>query len=404
MADHHGVALIEDAAQSHLATLDGRPTGSFGQSGCFSFYPGKNLGAAGEGGAVVTDDEAVADRVRRLRDHAQDGRHNHVEVGYNYRMEGLQGAVLRVKLRHLACLDRGSARGRGALRGAHRHRRRDAAPRRCRRRARPGTSIPSGSPTATAWARGSRTPAWPPGSTTRLPCTCSRRTQHLGYRRGQFPCAEEYAATCLSLPMYAELTGDQQAYVAEQLRPGGPVMGDRQPLVIGGAGFIGSALVRHLAAQGAVRVLDDLSTGTRANLEGVPGVDLIEADLLDEDQLGKALTGVDVVYHLACLGVRHSIHQPFRNHQVNAEGTLRILETSRRLGVDRVVYCSTSEVYGTAERVPMDEDHPTWPHTVYGGVEAGRGGLHAGLPRDLRNADRGDPTVQLLRPAIAPRG
>ena len=102
IAESHGIALIEDAAQSHLATLDGRPAGSFGQSACFSFYPGKNLGAAGEGGAVVTDDDAVADRVRRLRDHAQDGRHNHVEVGYNYRMEGLQGAVLAVKLRHLA--------------------------------------------------------------------------------------------------------------------------------------------------------------------------------------------------------------------------------------------------------------------------------------------------------------
>jgi UDP-glucose 4-epimerase len=141
----------------------------------------------------------------------------------------------------------------------------------------------------------------------------------------------------------------------------------RTPLVIGGAGFIGSALVRHLAEQGPVRVLDDLSTGKAENLDGVPGVDLIEADLLDEAALTRALTDVGVVYHLACLGVRHSIHQPYRNHQVNAEGSLRILETSRQLGVDRVVYCSTSEVYGTAERVPMDESHPTWPHTVYGG-------------------------------------
>jgi UDP-glucose 4-epimerase len=139
------------------------------------------------------------------------------------------------------------------------------------------------------------------------------------------------------------------------------------PLVIGGAGFIGSALVRHLAAEGPVRVLDDLSTGKRRNLDGVAGVDLIEASLLDDDSLRGALRDVSVVYHLACLGVRHSIHQPVANHQVNALGTLKILEASRHLGVDRVVYCSTSEVYGTAERVPMDESHPTWPHTVYGG-------------------------------------
>ena len=101
LADKHGLLLIEDAAQAHGATLQNRRVGSFGQIGCFSFYPGKNLGAFGEGGAIVTNDAEVAQRVRRLRDHAQDGRHNHVEIGFNTRMEGVQGAVLRVKLRHL---------------------------------------------------------------------------------------------------------------------------------------------------------------------------------------------------------------------------------------------------------------------------------------------------------------
>lgn len=139
------------------------------------------------------------------------------------------------------------------------------------------------------------------------------------------------------------------------------------PLVVGGAGFIGSALVRLLAADGPVRVLDDLSTGRASNIAGVAGVDLVEASLLDDQALTESLRDVSVVYHLACLGVRHSIHQPVANHQVNALGTLKILETARHIGVERLVYCSTSEVYGTAERVPMDENHPTWPHTVYGG-------------------------------------
>jgi UDP-glucose 4-epimerase len=139
------------------------------------------------------------------------------------------------------------------------------------------------------------------------------------------------------------------------------------PLVIGGAGFIGSALVRRLAEEGPVRVLDDLSTGHASNIAGVDDVDLIEGSLLDDDVLRTALREVSTVYHLACLGVRHSIHNPVGNHQVNALGTLRILQASRDLGLNRVVYCSTSEVYGTAEHVPMDENHPTWPHTVYGG-------------------------------------
>ena len=154
-----------------------------------------------------------------------------------------------------------------------------------------------------------------------------------------------------------------------------------------------------------VRVLDDLSTGTPANLAGVPGVDLIEADLLDDGPLGRGARPASKSSTTSrAWGCATRSISPFRNHQVNAEGTLRILETSRRLGVDRVVYCSTSRGLRHRRRVPMDEDHPTWPHTVYGGVEAGRRGLHAGLPRDLRNADRGDPAVQLLRPALAPRG
>jgi dTDP-4-amino-4,6-dideoxygalactose transaminase len=96
-----GIPVIEDAAQSIGAKYKGRHTGTLGLVNATSFYPGKNLGAFGEGGAVITDDAAIAARVRRLRDHAQQGRHNHVEVGYNWRLDGFQGAVLSVKLPRL---------------------------------------------------------------------------------------------------------------------------------------------------------------------------------------------------------------------------------------------------------------------------------------------------------------
>ncbi len=101
IARRHNLVVIEDAAQAHGARYKGRPVGSIGHMACFSFYPGKNLGAYGEGGAVTTDNSEYARSVRMLRDWGQDRKYHHVLRGYNYRMEGFQGAVLGVKLRHL---------------------------------------------------------------------------------------------------------------------------------------------------------------------------------------------------------------------------------------------------------------------------------------------------------------
>ncbi len=101
VAEKHGLLLIEDAAQAHGAEWNGRRAGSWGHMACFSFYPGKNLGACGEAGAVVTSDDAFAARLRSLRDWGQEGRYNHVLPGFNARMEAVQGAVLGVKLRRL---------------------------------------------------------------------------------------------------------------------------------------------------------------------------------------------------------------------------------------------------------------------------------------------------------------
>lgn len=101
IARGHGIPVIEDACQAHGASYKGCSAGSMGLSGCFSFYPGKNLGACGEGGIVVTDDDDQATLMRMLRDWGQSERYHHVIQGFNYRMDGIQGAILRVKLRHL---------------------------------------------------------------------------------------------------------------------------------------------------------------------------------------------------------------------------------------------------------------------------------------------------------------
>jgi UDP-glucose 4-epimerase len=140
-------------------------------------------------------------------------------------------------------------------------------------------------------------------------------------------------------------------------------------LVTGGAGFIGSQLVRLLAGRGGETVVvDNLVNGRRENLADVldEHTCLKVADVRDTARMAELLRGVEIVYHLACLGVRHSLHSPHENHEVNAMATLGLLSAARAAGVRRFVHVSTSEVYGTARHVPMTEEHPTFPKTVYG--------------------------------------
>lgn len=140
-------------------------------------------------------------------------------------------------------------------------------------------------------------------------------------------------------------------------------------MITGGAGFIGSELVRQLAENGSrILVIDNLANGTRENLDDVlsASVELYVEDIRDVARMDALMKGVDLVYHLACLGVRHSIHSPHENHDVNASATLGLLDLARKHGVDRFVYVSSSEVYGTALWVPMTEQHPTFPMTIYG--------------------------------------
>ncbi|NOZ64829.1 MAG: SDR family NAD(P)-dependent oxidoreductase [Caldiserica bacterium] len=141
-------------------------------------------------------------------------------------------------------------------------------------------------------------------------------------------------------------------------------------LVTGGAGFIGSHLVDLLLKKGArVRVVDDFSSGKRENLsqhEGNDNLEVVEGDIRDRSLLKTTLSGIEWVYHLAVKCLRESLKDPFIVHEVNATATLDLCELCREVGVEKFVYVSSSEVYGSAEYVPMDENHPLNPTTAYG--------------------------------------
>lgn len=217
IAKKHNLPLVEDTAQAHCAKYKGRSVGTLGAMSCYSFYPGKNLGAAGEGGALLLNDDAMAARARALREHGSTVRYYHDEVGFNYRMEGIQGAVLGVKVKHIlawtAARQRVGRRYHELLAGT-----------------------PLQLPREASWAESAyhlyvvRHPKrddlkkhleangvgcalhYP------LPLHLQKCYASLGYKPGDFPVSEKSANECLSLPIYPEMTDAQIDRVAEVVK------------------------------------------------------------------------------------------------------------------------------------------------------------------------------------------
>lgn len=216
IAERHQLAVIEDACQAHGARYRGKRVGGFGKAAAFSFYPGKNLGAYGEGGALTTNNDDVAKFVRVTRDHGQAKRYYHDWVGYNYRMDGFQGAVLRVKLKHL---DRWTTRRREIctlyrklLSGAR-------------------VDIPQDDPRsesvyhlfvvrvgdrdrvrAELEKRGVGTAIHYP-----VPVHLQKAYAHLGHTRGSFPHTERACDQVFSMPLFPEMMDEQAEFAAKAL-------------------------------------------------------------------------------------------------------------------------------------------------------------------------------------------
>jgi dTDP-4-amino-4,6-dideoxygalactose transaminase len=217
IAARRKLIVIEDAAQAHGSLYKGRRVGALGRAGCFSFYPGKNLGAYGEGGAVVTNDAEVARQLRLLRDHGSERKYYHQIIGYNFRLEAIQSAVLNVKLRHLDKWNR--------LRREHAARYRELLSE-C------NLVLPREMPSAehvyhlyvvqttkrdalrqTLSEAGVQTGIHYP-----IPIHLQPAYSFLNHKTGDFPEAERQANCVLSLPMFPELTESQIMHVAETIR------------------------------------------------------------------------------------------------------------------------------------------------------------------------------------------
>jgi dTDP-4-amino-4,6-dideoxygalactose transaminase len=216
IARRHDLFVIEDAAQAHGAEYKGRSAGSIGDLGCFSFYPGKNLGAYGEGGAVVSNHSEFAQRVFSLRDWGQESKYNHVLHGYNYRMDGIQGAVLNVKMNYIEAW----TEARRSVASYYDHL---LEKHRCRRPIPPPHSRHVYHVYAVGLAqrdeaqKALQAAGIGVGIHYPVPVHLQKAYAGLGYGAGDFPITELLANQFLSVPIYAELRPEQVSEVVMEL-------------------------------------------------------------------------------------------------------------------------------------------------------------------------------------------
>jgi dTDP-4-amino-4,6-dideoxygalactose transaminase len=221
IAKKHGIKVIEDASQAHGSRYNEKSCGSMGDAGCFSFYPGKNMGAYGEGGMVTTNCDDMAEKMRLYRNHCQPEKYYHDDIGYNYRMDGIQGAVLDVKLRHIENWN-------------------DMRRTNAKKYTEGLTEIKE---VKTPPLKDYMTPVWhlyevmTDSKETRdkllkflhdngvgaglhypIPLHLQKAYAHLGYKKGDFPVVEKMADQLISLPMYPEMTEEMINYTVEKVK------------------------------------------------------------------------------------------------------------------------------------------------------------------------------------------
>lgn len=218
IAKKHNLVVVEDCAQAHMAEFEGKKVGNFGISGCFSFYPGKNLGAYGEGGAVICNDEEFWKRIQAIKEHGSFKKYYHEYLGHNYRLEGIQGAILDVKLKYIEAWTDTRRKNAGLYRKYLSDMPEIILPKesknvkhvyhlfviRSKKRDELGKFLNE---------NGIQTSIHYP-----IPCHLQHSYKFMGYKEGDFPVSEMLSKEILSLPMSEQLKEDDIIYIAEKVR------------------------------------------------------------------------------------------------------------------------------------------------------------------------------------------
>lgn len=358
------ISVVEDACQAHGSSISGKMCGSFGIASAFSFYPGKNLGAAGDAGGITTNDEELANKLIALRNIGQFEKYKHDLFGYNFRIDTIQAAYLNVKLKHLDFWNKKRRNianyyskllsdlpvvlppklKNGLVENYHLYvikseKRNELLEFLKQNEIATGIHYP-------------------------IPLHLQKSLSFLGYNEGSFPITEKFADEILSLPMFPNMTKEQAKEVSTKIHEFYRNLDRLGKIVItGGAGFIGSSVVDYLLEHFAEKidkivVLDNFVRGKKENLIRAlknEKVELVVGDIRDKELVDKLIKGANYVIHEAAIKNILCDEDPRLSLEVLVNGTFNVMEACVKHKVRKLVFNSSASVYGQPLKIPMQE-------------------------------------------------
>lgn len=362
IAEKHKISVVEDAAQAHGVKIGRKLCGSFGIASAFSFYPGKNLGAAGDAGAITTNDDELATKLYAMRNIGQFEKYKHDIFGYNYRLDTIQAAYLLKKLKYLD--------------GWNKKRRLVAD-----RYKKLLSDLPLVLPPVVSKSGNFhifpvrvqdrdelleylRENGIGAGVHYPIPVHLQKSLSALEYKQGDFPISEKYATELISLPIFPEMTKNEVKYVSNMIHQFYKDKNRIKKIVVtGGAGLIGSTVIDLLLKEFGDKIdeivaVDNLVRGRMENLESAlksGKLKFIKGNIRDRKLMDGVIDGADYVIHEAAIKNFLCDEDPRLSLEVLVDGTFNVMEASSKYKAKKLVFNSSASVYGQPLKIPMDE-------------------------------------------------